>query len=857
MSSHAPILQVVDKNGNYATEEVQKFAEKTGLDRVGKDYQIVAIMGPQSSGKSTLLNSVFGTSFVEMDALSGRQQTTRGIWMARSPKIESQVHVMDLEGSDGRERGEDDTSFERQSALFALAAADVMLINMWAKDIGRETGAGKPLLKTIFQVNLKLFTPAPDKRRTVLLFVFRDRTRTPLPRLIETWQEDLNGIWESIPKPTQYDKTSVSDFFEVQYSALPNFEEREEEFRAESVILRRRFTDQEEDTLVRPAEDKLPGQALALSMQKLWQVIREQKDLNLPAHKVMVANIRCKEIAAEQLQALLQDQAWLSLQSEAAAALVSDFGARATALLHSCLTGYDEEARYFESAVRADKRQELVAQAYAVVATVRHAQLDMLRKATLDRFKADLAAALDSENQAFTATAAGLGIEAVEAFEEAVRDLEVEGSGWTAAEAHSQLEDDIAVHVRQLEQAKVAAVTSAEEAQLRETVTGQVVPLLDGAPPNLWPRLQRVHADASAAAADSAFSQLKGYELSAEEKAALKKQLESCSRKLVESLVREASHTVLSRMKDRFGLVFSRDDGGMPRSWTPRVDIAATAAAARREAAAVLALLACLRLDAPPAACAALDAAVGSLADQPDHRASRAGSVISPGSSVDGGPSSAAGDFDMLSGSDWPEMAKGSVLLSPQQCRGLWRQFMSDSDFLVGQAMATQEANRAASNRAPPLWAIVAMVVLGWNEFFAVLRNPLWLLLLVFTFLFGKTVYQDLEVDAEMQRGLLPGLLVLGSKLGPTMRSAASRTVAGIAQFAQEAPQRAQETYAAVRSPANSTALTNAHGESLRRRRDSGIEMTDGGSFTSQQRGRSPPRKHLFNEIEADAAKNK
>lgn len=79
----------------------------------------------------------------------------------------------------------------------------------------------------------------------------------------------------------------------------------------------------------------------------------------------------------------------------------------------------------------------------------------------------------------------------------------------------------------------------------------------------------------------------------------------------------------------------------------------------------------------------------------------------------------------------------------------------------------------------------------------------------------GQTVYQDLEVDAEMQRGLLPGLLVLGSKLGPTMRSAASRTVAGIAQFAQEAPQRAQETYAAVRSPANSTALTNAHGTFL------------------------------------------
>lgn len=61
--------------------------------------------------------------------------------------------VMDLEGSDGRERGEDDTSFERQSSLFALAVADILLVNMWAKDIGREAGSGKPLLKTIFQVH--------------------------------------------------------------------------------------------------------------------------------------------------------------------------------------------------------------------------------------------------------------------------------------------------------------------------------------------------------------------------------------------------------------------------------------------------------------------------------------------------------------------------------------------------------------------------------------------------------------------------------------------------------------------------------------------------------------------------------
>ena len=34
-------------------------------------------MGPQSSGKSTLLNHLFGTKFREMDAMAYRGQTTQ------------------------------------------------------------------------------------------------------------------------------------------------------------------------------------------------------------------------------------------------------------------------------------------------------------------------------------------------------------------------------------------------------------------------------------------------------------------------------------------------------------------------------------------------------------------------------------------------------------------------------------------------------------------------------------------------------------------------------------------------------------------------------------------------------------
>jgi hypothetical protein len=96
----------------------------------------------------------FGTDFKMMDAEGGRRQTTKGIWLDKSLKTtEVPTLVMDLEGSDGRERGEDDTTFERQSALFALATSDILLVNMFAVNIGRVQGSGAPLLKTIFQVS--------------------------------------------------------------------------------------------------------------------------------------------------------------------------------------------------------------------------------------------------------------------------------------------------------------------------------------------------------------------------------------------------------------------------------------------------------------------------------------------------------------------------------------------------------------------------------------------------------------------------------------------------------------------------------------------------------------------------------
>jgi ABC-type cobalamin/Fe3+-siderophores transport system ATPase subunit len=98
--------QLIDGDGVFNVTGLENFMKEVRLGECGLSYAVVSIMGPQSSGKSTLLNHLFRTNFREMDAFKGRSQTTKGIWLAKAQNIEPCTLVMDLEGTDGRERGE-------------------------------------------------------------------------------------------------------------------------------------------------------------------------------------------------------------------------------------------------------------------------------------------------------------------------------------------------------------------------------------------------------------------------------------------------------------------------------------------------------------------------------------------------------------------------------------------------------------------------------------------------------------------------------------------------------------------------------------------------------------------------------
>ena len=58
MADSVRTIQVVDGDGVFKSDELADFVNEIKLAEARKAYQVVAIMGPQSSGKSTLMNSV-------------------------------------------------------------------------------------------------------------------------------------------------------------------------------------------------------------------------------------------------------------------------------------------------------------------------------------------------------------------------------------------------------------------------------------------------------------------------------------------------------------------------------------------------------------------------------------------------------------------------------------------------------------------------------------------------------------------------------------------------------------------------------------------------------------------------------
>ncbi|CAB4302916.1 unnamed protein product [Prunus armeniaca] len=367
----------------------EKFTKFTEFAKVGPSYLVVAIIGPQSSGMILTYLLIFLSDLVE-----DSQKYHSGIWVAKCPTIHPFTLVMDMEGTDGKERGED-TAFEKQTTLFALAVADVVLINIWCHDIGREHASNKPLLNTVFQVMMRLFGP----RKTTLIFVIRDKTKTPLENLESELRNDIQKIWESAPKPEAHKETPLSEFFNVEVVALSNYEDKEDTFKEEVGCMRQKFF--HHNKLAGDRQAVVPASGFSLSLREIWEKIKKHRDLDIPSIKVMVATVRCEEIANEKYSAFAANEEWIQLK---VISVHTGFGKKLSSMIDTCISEYDEEATYYDECVKSVKRKQLEEKLLQLVQPAFQDLLELKRSDTLDKFKEAFDKALDGVKE-FSVTA--------------------------------------------------------------------------------------------------------------------------------------------------------------------------------------------------------------------------------------------------------------------------------------------------------------------------------------------------------------------------------------------------------------------------------------------------------------------
>ena len=81
---------------------------------------------------------------------------------------------------------------------------------------------------------------------------------------------------------------------------------------------------------------------LSLFIDKTWEKIRTQKELNLPDQRVMVANLRCNELKEEALEKVTPKINELNQLS--ATQKIDDFSSKCKGILKEAASHYDEYA---------------------------------------------------------------------------------------------------------------------------------------------------------------------------------------------------------------------------------------------------------------------------------------------------------------------------------------------------------------------------------------------------------------------------------------------------------------------------------------------------------------------------------
>ncbi|KAM0244590.1 hypothetical protein ACHAQJ_010742 [Trichoderma viride] len=751
--------QVIDEEKEF-NPNLNDYLQTTRVAEAGFNYHLISVFGSQSTGKSTLLNNLFGTTFSVMSETE-RRQTTKGIWLSKNKretssgtKMADNILVMDVEGTDGRERGEDQ-DFERKSALFALATSEVLLINIWEHQVGLYQGANMGLLKTVFEVNMQLFLKDKNSTpRSLLFFVIRDHLGvTPLSALQSTLVQDLTKIWSSISKPQGLEDARIEDYFDFGFAALPHKILQGDKFESEVANLGARFTtghrvgkgddgsaEFEGGILLPEYHRRIPADGLSVYTEGIWDQIVNNKDLDLPTQQELLAQFRCDEISREVLVAF--DLVLTPLEEKQTEAsklgrpiVLPDLGVTASEARGKCFKAFEVQASRYHKGVYSRKKQELESNVDGRLKALYQGQIAAAHKAGVAAFSDAVSNKVKAGQKAgggyeFAEIVTNEKKKTTEIFKTEVDSLTIEGVDWTNFVSQYQLfeaeldevsgklrKDEIrrlATRVERWVKSRLGDAVGLEFNKLGSGRGGSGAPEEGQKPPtekDLWDRIWNAFTGIVSEAEGRFADRAKSFDASDAEVEVglwrLRRKSWTALREKIEEEVMEGN--ILLKLRENFEDKFRYDEAGVPRIWRPTDDIEGIYTKARESTLTLIPLLSKFKLL--------------SSQSHPDL-------IEFVGAQPSGVEAGDEEDLAPIGGVDEEEgksLEEEMTMMSENKRQDLVVRFKKTADGVY------VEAKRSAIGGMTqvPWYFYVLLLVLGWNEIWMVLRNPLMFILLI------------------------------------------------------------------------------------------------------------------------------
>ncbi|KAI7856205.1 root hair defective 3 GTP-binding protein-domain-containing protein [Circinella umbellata] len=326
-----PPLQIVNRSQNFDYKLSSFIEQSWKLDKTKLDYHVVSIFGPQGTGKSTLLNKLFGTTFeVEYTSMGfsllnklfgtssdgmGTSQTTEGIWMSRAKDLP--ILVMDVEVN--------------------LSASSDMSI-----------------LKTIFQASLELFQNQKRKqqRNTLIIIAIRDYDgQVPFEKLKESLYNNIKEIWKGLNKPDGLDNCAIHEFFDFMVMGLSHAVDSSKKFDKEIAGVQHWFTDMTHRCYVFQSKyhKGIPAEGYGDYAGDIWKQIYSNKKLDLPARQELLAEFHCNKISNAVLKQFTKETRFLKACILEKEEIVDDLSNRIHKIRFGLMKKYNQTASVYYS----------------------------------------------------------------------------------------------------------------------------------------------------------------------------------------------------------------------------------------------------------------------------------------------------------------------------------------------------------------------------------------------------------------------------------------------------------------------------------------------------------------------------